>query len=204
MSNLAYARPVARPSARPTVAPVRETYPRRVEIVTTRAQRKARPKAAYAVVTVVSVFLIFVAQLLLSIVVSEGAYQMQSLQSQQKELLRTEQALTENFNLLDSPQHLAASAAKLGLIPGTSRLFIDVESGAVVAAPTTADPTGCGGTCNLVANSLLKDVPLVDAAVATTTVTATGTASSPGTAAEQPSQTSIDSYVTALPAPVTH
>jgi len=188
-SNLAYARPAVRPAPSPRP---------HIEIVTTRAQRKARPRAVYAVVTVTSLFVIFAAQLLLSIAVSDGAYQIDSLQSQQKDLSRTQQALGEKFDLLSSTQHLAENAAKLGMVPNGSPLFLNLATGAVAGAPGTVDPTGCGGACNLVANSLLTGVPLTGPATpqaqtstATTTPAAQTTTAPPG-------------VVTALPAPVTH
>ncbi|CAN5119289.1 hypothetical protein BH11ACT4_BH11ACT4_17030 [soil metagenome] len=195
-SNLAYARPV-RPQVRP--APAERPH---IEIVTTRAQRRARPRAAYAVVTVASLFVIFAAQLLLSIVVSDGAYQIDSLQSRQKDLLRTEQALSETHDLLNSTQHLAENAAKLGMVPNPSPLFLDLATGAVAGAPGTVDPTGCGGTCNLVANSLLTGVPLTGPTTAqpqTSTTDKTTDKSATGTTQSTPEGT-----VTALPAPVTH
>jgi hypothetical protein len=197
VSNLAYARTAAYP-AQP--APLRPVARPHIEIVTTRAQRSARPKVAYAVVTVISLFAIFGAQLLLSIVVSDGAYQIAALQTQQKELVRTQQDLTERLDLRNSTQYLAASAAKLGMVPGSSPQFLDLSTGAVSAAPGTIDPSGCGGACNLVANSLLGGVPLIDpkapAAAANTPVT-------PGTIAAA-SVPAAPTVVTALPAPVTH
>lgn len=191
MSNLAYARPAVQPAGRPAPRP-------HVEIVTTRAQRKARPKAVYAVVTVASLFVIFAAQLLLSIVVSDGAYQIASLQSQQKDLLRTQQSLSEQFDLLSSTQHLAANAAKLGMVPNGGPRFLDLSTGAVAGAPGTADPGGCGGSCGLVANSLLTGVPLTQQA-AGPAQTSTSNKSAQGGTATQPQGT-----VDALPAPVTH
>lgn len=184
-TNLAFARPQARP--------IRQSAPaRHFEIVTTRAQRKARPKVAYAVVTVASLFAIFAAQLLLSIVVSEGAYQINALQSQQKELLRTEQALAENLDLLASTQNLAANAAHLGMVPSASPLFLDLRSGAISGAPGSIDRVGCGGACNLVANDLLTGMPVVSTALQPKTPAAAAPASQPTV------------LVDALPAPVTH
>lgn len=200
MSNLATAplrtsRPTL-PNSRPAPAPAVRPVPRHVEIVTTKAQRRARPKVAYAVVTIASLFLIFAAQLLLSIVVSDGAYQIAGLQSTQKDLLRTQENLNEQADLLSSTQHLAANAAKLGMVPNGSPQLLNLETGGVAAAPGTVDPTGCGGTCNLVGNSLLTGVPLTGPATPqaqTSTTATTGSTSSapPGT-------------VDALPAPVTH
>lgn len=157
MSNLAYARPVALP-----VEKQHEEHPRHIEVVATRDQRRARPKVAYAVATVVSLGVIFAAQLLLSILVSDGAYQITSLQQQQRDLLRSEQALTENLDIFSSTQNLATNAAALGMIPNATPYFLDLSTASIFAAPGSADPAGCGGACNLVPNSLLAGVPVID------------------------------------------
>jgi hypothetical protein len=133
----------------PHAAPVRH-----VEIVTTRAQKRARPKAFYAVVTVSSVFALFIAQLLLSIVLSDGAYQISSLQAQQKELSRTQQNLSEKLDLLASPQSLATKAGGLGMVVGGSvPAFLRLSDGALVGVALPAGNSG--GAHGLVANALL-------------------------------------------------
>lgn len=197
MSNLAYATPQRRP--------VEEQHPRHIEVVPTQSQRRARPKVAYAVATVASLFVIFAAQLLLSIVVSDGAYQISALQAEQKELLREQERLTEQINLLGSNQHLAANAANLGMIPGASPLFLDVSSGGIAAAPGTVDRVGCGGACNLVLNSLVAGMPLVSPAAPVTTTTttppATANTTTPPTTTTPPATTAPSD---GFPAPVTH
>lgn len=195
-AEFAYARPL----------PAREPHPRHVEIVTTRAQRKARPRALYAVITIASLFAIFAAQLLLSIVVSEGAYEIQGLQGQRKELVRTEQALREDLAVFSSTQNLATQAAHLGMVPNATPLALDLTTGGVYGLPGSADPMGCGGGCNLITNSLLADIPLVDptaqasAAQPTTAPPLATQATTAGTAGAPPTILVTD----AIPAPVTH
>lgn len=192
MSNLAYARPLSSPQP--------EIHPRHIEIVATRAQRRARPKVAYAVITIASLFVIFAAQLLLSIAVSEGAYEISTLQAQQKELLRTQDSLSERFNILDSTQNLSAQAAHLGMVPNRTPMALDLSTGGVYGLPGTADPTGCGGSCNLVTNALLTGVPLVNPAAPVA-----GHAETPAVAGTASTQTEVAPVVTdSLPAPVTH
>jgi len=150
-------------------------------------------------------FLIFAAQLLLSIVVSDGAYQLSGLQVQQKELLRTEQALLEQLQVLGSTQHLAANAAHLGMVPGSNPLYLDLATGAVSSAPGTADPLGCGGGCSMVANSLLNGVPLVNAAaVAAQTVAVAPSLSLPAAVQAPAAQTVPSANQDVLPAPLTN
>lgn len=179
--------------------PLVQPVPRHVEVVATREQRRARPKLAYAIVTIVSLFAIFGAQLLLSIVVSDGAYQISALQDQQKGLQREQDALSEQLNVLDSTQNLSLQAANLGMVPNAGPLAIDLSTGAVYGLPGSADPNGCGGACNLVTNSQLAGVKLVDPNAPTTTGNA-GTAASAGGSTPQTEQAPVDS----IPAPVTH
>jgi hypothetical protein len=197
MSNLAYApRRAERPE--PLAAP--HPHPRHVEIVATRAQRRARPKLAYAIITISSLFAIFAAQLLLSIVVSDGAYQVSALQDEQKGLQRTQDWLSETLSVLDSTQNLSTQAAHLGMVPNPGPLAIDLGTGAVYGLPGTADPVGCGGSCNMITNSQLAGVPLVDpTAPAAATGHADGAAAPPATAT-QTEQAPVDT----IPAPVTH
>ena len=150
---LAYSEPQASPR-RGSEAPQH----RHVEIVTTRAQRRARPRSFYAVVAVASVFALFLAQLMLSIVLSDGAYQISSLQTDQKQLARTEQALSEQLDLLASPQSLATRAESLGMVVGTNLpATLTLSTGALSGTPTAADGVAgaLGSDGGLVPNSLL-------------------------------------------------
>lgn len=194
-TQLAYAQPVRRPD-RPAVAPAPAPAPHPVE----RPARRARPRATYAVITVVSLVMILTAQLLLSIVVSDGAYQITALQAEQKELVRQEEALAEKLDLLGSTQHLAANAAHLGMVPGSAPLFLDLSTGGVAAAPGTVDRIGCGGACNLVNNTLLTGMPLVSPQTPATTLETGTTTTAPVT----PEVTTPQGPVDELPAPVTH
>lgn len=190
-TNLAYAQP--QPLRRPTERPAH------IEIVTTKAQRKARPRMLYAVVTVASLFVILAAQLLLSIVVTQGAYQIDSLQYEQKVLIRTEQSLLESLSLQSSSQNLAAQAAGFGMIPNATPYSLDIANGSVFRLPGSADPTGCGGSCGLVGNTLLTGVPLVSAEAAAAAVAAAKTPAA--TAAATGTVTAGNAAETAAPAP---
>jgi len=191
-TNLAYAQPqpLQQPGKRPS----------HIEIVTTKAQRKARPKALYAVVTVGSMFAILAAQLLLSIVVTQGAYQIDSLQYEQKVLDRTEQSLLESLSLRSSSQNLAAQAAGFGMVPNATPYSLNVSNGSVFRLPGSADPTGCGGTCGLVANSLLTGMPLasVEAAAAAKAAKAAATATAKAAAT---TATTTGASIAAAPEP---
>ena len=105
-------------------------HPRHIEIVSTRRQKRARPRVVYAVVAVTGLFIILMVQLLLSIWLSNGAYQISGLQQTQRELARDQQSLGESLNTLQSPQNLAERASALGMVMNTgSQGFLSLTGG---------------------------------------------------------------------------
>lgn len=182
--------------ARSVAQPQHEVQPRHIEIVSTRAQRRARPRLFYALVTVSGLFAVLIAQLLLSIAVSDGAYQIASLQQQQRELQRDAETLTEAIQVLQSPQHLAVNAIALGMVSNSSTAYLRLSDGAVLGsavAATAGDRIIIGhDNSTLVSNSLLTGVPLAahtaDEQPVTTDVSAAGneTASVASTGHELP------------------
>jgi hypothetical protein len=213
-TNLALAEPeLSTPARSPREV---ELQPRHIEIVTTRGQRRARPRMVYALVAVSGLFVILVAQLLLSIVLSQGSYDISALQATHKELSRDQQALSENLRVLQSPQNLAGRAEQLGMVLNTSGYgWLRLSDGAVLAAPTAADTASTVGanSAALIPNVLLTPEMLAGQATATGTATgttatgttATGTA---GTAAGAPAAGatggSVASQPGTIPAPNTH
>jgi hypothetical protein len=152
--NLAIARPL-RPSATPTPQPRRH-----LEIAPSRAQRRARPRLAHAVVTIAGIGVILLVQLLLSFVLADGAYQISGLQTDQRDLLREEQALNERLELLGSTQNLTANAEALGMVASGNPVFLDITTGGV----TGSDSKSVGLPQNLVGNSLLDGSTVIDPA----------------------------------------
>lgn len=174
--------------------------PRRLDVVPTRHQRRARPKSFYALVTVSGLFAILITQLLLSIVVSDGAYQISALQQEQKELSRDHQALLEQLHVLESPQHLAANAEQLGMVTNSSTAYLRLSDGAVLGSPGVATASGSimqgvdGGP--LIQNELLTGVPLTALTQVSSTTPANGAPQSP------PASSSVASSDAGLPSPV--
>ncbi|WP_439563869.1 hypothetical protein [Microcella sp.] len=190
-----------------TRAPERSAAPNRapLEVVATRRQRRARPRAVYAIATVVGVFAILLAQLVLSIVLSDGAYRITALEAQRIELDRTAQMLTEDLNVFDSAQNVAANAESLGMVVSSvSPAFLLLSDGSVQGSPT---PAGAGtgvldGRGDLVGNVLLADVPLVTPAAAGG-ASAAGVPPTPLPSGSLPSGPSAAVPSGALPSPVT-
>lgn len=144
--------------------PVRATTPRPHLEVAPRPARRARPKLLPAVVTIVGIGAILLAQLLLSIVLADGAYTIAGLQAQQRDLLREEQALTEDLEVLASTQYLVSSAERLGMVASGNPVFLDVSTGAVSGSPTPAGGSLTGASGNQVGNALLVGTTPVETA----------------------------------------
>ncbi len=129
-----------------------------------RARRAARPRVRYAFVAVTGIFAILLAQLLLSMVVSEGAYQIQALQGANKELGRDVQQLTEAQQRLSSTQNLVANAAALGMVNDPNRVFLRLSDGVVLGTPVPASEDNAAVTnSDLVSNALVENLPLAAA-----------------------------------------
>lgn len=84
--------------------------------------------------------IVLVAQLLLSIAVQQGAYEVQQLEAQQTSLDRESTALAEDVAALSSPQHLAESATAHGMVPGESFVVLDTTTGQATGEDSAAMP----------------------------------------------------------------
>jgi hypothetical protein len=158
-TNLALVDPAVIPDR--AARPGRQQRPELVEVTPTRAQRRARPRIAYAIVGVAALGTLLLAQLGISMVLSQGAYTLDELSAEQTSLSRTQQSLSEELRVLDSPQNLARNAQALGMIANSTPVYLDPKTGRVYGTPTpaVADPA-TASTENQVPNSLLSEVPL--------------------------------------------
>ncbi|MFC4244811.1 hypothetical protein ACFOYW_15665 [Gryllotalpicola reticulitermitis] len=190
--------------------------------VETPVGRKHRPKLVYAGIAVGALVMIVVAQLGLSIGVSNGAYRLSALQQQQKQIARNYQASSEAVDKLSSPQNLAANATALGMVANGSPVYLRLSNGKVIGSPAAATGSAAktsGTTVQpLVPNALLTDLPLVTSKGATPSQVATDavtpkpasqqTGSKPvtGTPAANvdPEQHGPVAWTGPLPAPATH
>jgi hypothetical protein len=137
-SNLAY----SLPTRRPIDDFVEEQHPRPIRAVSTRTRRHTRPKMVYALVATGVIFAIFLAQLLLTISLSSGAYNIGRLQNQQRDLARTASALDEQLNTLGSTQNLSADATSLGMVASSSLAFLRISDGRVIGTAVAAGRPG--------------------------------------------------------------
>lgn len=149
--------PLRTPAAAPIDAPERR-HLRSAEPAAS-PRRRVGPVAG-ALTAVVVVLATFAAQLGLSIAVSEGAYEMRALETEQRDLRRVERVLTQNVEKLASPQNLADNAAALGMVQNSTPATLRLSDAAVLGdlAPRTAEVQQ-----NLVPNATLEHLPVVDA-----------------------------------------
>lgn len=126
--------------ARPTIAPARRKPDARPPLtaVPIREARKARPKLAYALWTVGGVGAILIAQLLMSVALSHGAYEVSSLKTQITELGWQKESLGEQLETLSSPQNVASAAHELGMVINSSPAYLRLSDGAVLGQPGEA------------------------------------------------------------------
>lgn len=122
--------------------------------------RRARPRIFYALTAVAGIAAIIVAQLLLSVGISQGAYEISSLQSSQAELGRTAASLNEDLVRVSSPQSLAANAEGLGMVSNSNPVYLRLSDGAVLGAPASASGSQAGAA-SLVPNALLTGSTLL-------------------------------------------
>lgn len=126
--------------ARPTTAPDRRRAPTRPPLtaVPAREARKNRPKLSYALWTVGGVGAILIAQLLMSVALSHGAYEVSSLKTQITELGWQKESLGEQLETLSSPQYVASAAHELGMVINSSPAYLRLSDGAVLGQPGEA------------------------------------------------------------------
>ena len=202
----------AAPNLRRPIAPLgRPVAPERpalvpVEVAPSRAQRRGRPRPFYATVTLGGVFAVVIAQLLLSLVVSNGAYELSTLASDRAALNREEQQLRERIDVYGSPQNLATEAEGLGMVANGSSAVIWLSNGAVEGNVSAAEPGSgvVGSHGNLVANSLLAQQAAAAAAGAATVAPSEPSSSSEDTPETATAAGDAAPTMSGLPTPATH
>jgi hypothetical protein len=131
--------------------------------------RRARPKTAYALVTVGGVLVVVIAQLLLGVGLSQGAYEISSLQASERSLGLQLQTVSNDVKEISSPQYLAANAESLGMVINGTPAYLRLSDGSVTGnatAATTDTPVPLISS-NAIPNSLIAGDPLAVAPDAT-------------------------------------
>jgi hypothetical protein len=103
----------------------------------------AAPKLRYIVVTLIGIFVILGVQLMLSIAVSGGAYEIAGLKSDVRNSQQELQVVAEDINALVAPDTLATLAASMGMVADNNPAYLRLSDSAVLgqAVPASDDAT---------------------------------------------------------------
>lgn len=168
-----------------------------------RALGRAKPRLMYAIIAVASIGVIALVQLLLSIAMTQGAYELDGYLVREAQLAREEAKLSEDLDGVESPQFLAANAEALGMVPNSAPVYLRLSDGAVLGMPTAAGG-GAAASAPLVPNSLIDGVPLVTEQQAAQTPSGGQGAVRGGQAATAPVDVAPVAPADGLPTPATH
>jgi hypothetical protein len=93
------------------------------------------------VATLVGIFAILAVQLILSIALSGGAYEIASLKGEMRNTEQKRQIVAEDINALIAPDTLAGLATSMGMVADNNPAYLRLSDSSVVgeAQPATAD-----------------------------------------------------------------
>jgi len=195
---------LAAPAARPRRA---DAEPRRLRVVEPVARRR-RPRLAYGIIALTGALLIGGTQMALSILTTQGSYELSALTQQQREQTWKKQILYDDVAGLSSPQYLAANASALGMVIAESPSYLRLSDGAVLGPGSAA--LGASSVDALgraaVPNDLIAETPLVTAPDATIEGAPVETVAPPadGTGIEDGVANTPPALTDGLPTPSTH
>jgi len=158
--------------------PDRQSPGRRLQVVDAPPRRRRRPKLVYGIVAVVGALAIGAAQMVLSILMTQGSYELSKLNEEQRALTYQKQILQDDIAGLSSPQFLAANATALGMVIDEAPSYMRLSDGALLGpgqvsfGRSSIDALGRAA----VPNALVEDTPLVtdpDATIEGRTVSGT-------------------------------
>ena len=139
----------------------REDADRRLHAVTAPAAAR-RPRLLYGVIAVAGAVAIAGAQMGLSILMTQGSYELKELTAQQRTVDWQKQILEDDVAGLSSPQYLAANAAALGMVTGQAPSYLRLSDGGIIGAGKAASGTSSIEALKKAAvpNALAGGVPL--------------------------------------------
>lgn len=180
--NLATTQPWIAPAPTPEAPQSDRSQLRAVTVLpgATRS-RSGAPKLVFALISLFAVTVVVVIQLLLSVAISQGAYQVSALQGESKQLGWERQTVATEVAAISSPQYIALNAEKLGMTMGGTPAYIKLSTGAIVGIPSEAGAQGSvvQASPSSIGNSLMSALTGATIAGSTdtdapTTVTPTG------------------------------
>ncbi len=125
----------------PTRSPSTAIKPRAIHPTRQAVSSATAPKLRYIVVTLIGIFGILGVQLMLSIAVSGGAYEIAGLKSEVRNSQQELQVVAEDINALVAPDTLATLAASMGMVADNNPAYLRLSDSAVLgqAVPASHD-----------------------------------------------------------------
>ena len=125
----------------------------------------AAPKLRYIVVTLMGIFAILAVQLMLSIALSGGAYEIASLKGEMRQTEQKRQMVAEDINALIAPDTLAGLATSMGMVADNNPAYLRLSDSSVVGEAKPASEGSGSGVYPVTAGSETVTPPAIIAAV---------------------------------------
>lgn len=125
----------------------------------------AAPKLRYIVVTLMGIFAILAVQLMLSIALSGGAYEIASLKGEMRHTEQKRQMVAEDINALIAPDTLAGLATSMGMVADNNPAYLRLSDSSVVGEAKPATEGSGTGVYPVTAGSETVLPPAIIAAV---------------------------------------
>ncbi len=125
----------------------------------------AAPKLRYIVVTLMGIFAILAVQLMLSIALSGGAYEIASLKGEMRQTEQKRQMVAEDINALIAPDTLAGLATSMGMVADNNPAYLRLSDSSVVGEAKPASAGSGSGVYPVTAGSETVAPPAIIAAV---------------------------------------
>jgi len=130
----------ARAGARPLNRPTTTTTSTRLRVVT--GAPPHHRGAAFGIICATLLAAGLIGLLLLNTALAQGSFTLHDLRVTSAQLTDTQDALTQSLQRSESPANLAASAARMGMVPAQSAAFLRLSDGKVIGVtkPAKAHP----------------------------------------------------------------
>jgi hypothetical protein len=116
----------------------RLTSPTKPQLSVAKRTGKGAPRVGYAVASLVGIFAILGAQLGLSIVLSDGAYRILSLERELVDRSRDLDIVAEDIGHMLDPQAVASLAVAMGMVQSRDSSYLRLSDRAVIGGSTPA------------------------------------------------------------------
>ncbi len=125
----------------------------------------AAPKLRYILVTLLGIFAILAVQLMLSIALSGGAYEIASLKGEMRQTEQKRQMVAEDINALIAPDTLAGLATSMGMVADNNPAYLRLSDSSVVGEAKPASEGSGSGVYPVTSGSETVTPPAIIAAV---------------------------------------